>query len=256
MGLVPSANRSTLKVNLQTHNALDGATMRQKILVVDDDRLTRRSLSLHLEDAGYEAIVAGDGAEAIELAELHHPDLILLDVVMPGMDGHEVLRKLQSHADRIPVIYVTARRRELDELVGLELGADDYVTKPFDIDILLARIKAVLRRTAMPADSGVSKPIQVGDLYIDPVAHVARMGQEEIEFTPKEFDLLLYLAENASQVVSVEQILDNVWGEGWIGEDQTVYVHIRWLRTKIEEDPRNPKRLLTIRGVGYKLIPI
>ena len=230
--------------------------MRQKILVVDDDRLTRRSLSLHLEDAGYETIVAGDGAEAIELAELHHPDLILLDVVMPGMDGHEVLRRLQPNLGRVPVIYVTARRRELDELVGLELGADDYVTKPFEIDILLARIKAVLRRTVETADTGPSKPIHAGELFIDPVAHVARLGNDEIEFTPKEFDLLLYLAENAGQVVSVEQILDHVWGEGWIGEDQTVYVHVRWLRTKIEADPRNPKRLLTVRGVGYKLMPI
>ena len=230
--------------------------MRQKILIVDDDRLTRRSLSLHLEDAGYEAIVAGDGEEAIQLAEQNHPDLVLLDVRMPGMDGHEVLRRLQAQSDDMRVIYVTARRRELDEIVGLELGADDYVTKPFDIDILLAHIKAVLRRTVAAADKRADEPISVGDLVIDPAAHVVRLCDAPVELTPKGFDLLLYLAQNAGQVVSMDQILDHVWGEEWIGENQTVYVHVRWLRTKIESDPQHPKRLLTVRGVGYKLVSV
>ncbi len=230
--------------------------MRQKILIVDDDRLTRRSLSLHLEDAGYETIIASNGVEALQLVEQRQPDLILLDVLMPEMDGHEVLRLLQTQSGHVPVIYVTARRREIDEVVGLELGADDYVTKPFDIDILLARIKAVLRRAAVPSESSPPEPLRVGDLFIDPAGHVVHIGGSEVEFTPKEFELLLYLAQNAGQVMSVQQILNHVWGEGWIGEDQTIYVHVRWLRTKIEEDPRNPQRLLTIRGVGYKLLPI
>jgi DNA-binding response OmpR family regulator len=230
--------------------------VRQKILVVDDDRLTRRSLSLHLEDAGYEAIVARDGMEAIQLAQQRRPDLILLDIVMPGMDGHEVLRQLRAQSSSVPIIYVTGRRRELDELLGLELGADDYVTKPFDIDIVLARVKAVLRRTVISPEPKTPEPLQVGDLFIDPAAYVVRIGGDEVEFTPKEFDLLFYLAQNAGKVVSVEQILNHVWGEGWIGEDQTVYVHVRWIRKKIEADSRHPQRLLTIRGVGYKLLPI
>ena len=229
--------------------------MRQKILVVDDDRLMRRSLSLHLEDAGYEALTASDGLEAVQLAEQNRPDLILLDILMPGMDGHDVLRRLREQSNDVPIIYVSARRRELDELVGLELGADDYVTKPFDIDILLARIKAVLRRTVAPHEQPGPDPLHVGDLWIDPAAHVVRVGDEEVEFTPKEFDLLVYLAQNAGQVVSVTEILNHVWGEAWVGEEQTVYVHIRWLRTKIEADPQHPQRLLTIRGVGYKLVP-
>jgi len=174
---------------------------------------------------------------------------------MPGMDGHDVLRRLREQSNDVPIIYVSARRRELDELVGLELGADDYVTKPFDIDILLARIKAVLRRTAAPHEPPGPEPLRTGDLWIDPAAHVVRIGDEEVEFTPKEFDLLVYLAQNAGQVVSVTEILNHVWGEAWVGEEQTVYVHIRWLRTKIEADPQHPQRLLTIRGVGYKLVP-
>ncbi len=229
--------------------------MRLRILIVDDDRLIRRSLALHLEDAGYEALAAGDAFEALKLLDEQAVHLILLDVAMPGMDGHDALRHIRQKT-QAPVIFVTGRRRELDELVGLELGADDYVTKPFDIDILLARIKAVLRRSAALVAPHEEAFVSVGDLRIDVHAHVARQHGRELELTPKEFDLLLYLAQNPGQVVSMQQMLDHVWGEGWIGEEQTVYVHIRWLRTKIEETPASPRRLITVRGVGYKLTPV
>ncbi len=225
------------------------------ILVVDDDQLMRRSVSVGLQAAGYSTETAGSGEEALTKARSIQPHLVLLDIGLPGIDGLETLRALQQEIDA-PVIFVTARRQELDEIVGLELGADDYVTKPFDINVLLARVKAVLRRSVVGKDSGgASIPSQfvVGDLEMDVTAHQVTVAGRSVELTPREFHLLAYLARRAGEAVSIAEILENVWGEEWVGETQTVYVHIRWLRTKIEEDAARPRRIHTVRGVGYRL---
>lgn len=229
------------------------------ILLVDDDALLRRSLVLNLEEAGYRASAAATAEEALVLAERDRPDLILLDIGLPGMDGLDALRHFQSRM-RVPVIFLTARRRELDEVLGLELGADDYITKPFDKDVLLARIRTVLRRIAqseLSLTAGTEEgPLVVGDLAIDTAAHSVTVAGESLELTPLEFDLLHALAENAGHVLSVDDLLDRVWGEEYVGQPQVVYVHIHWLRERLEKDPQNPRRIVTVRGVGYKLQPV
>lgn len=229
--------------------------MTTHILVVDDDALLRRSLSVSLERAGYRVSTAANAEDALGLARRDRPDLVILDIGLPGIDGLEALRLFQPQLN-IPVIFLTARRRELDEVLGLELGAEDYVTKPFDQDVLLARIKVVLRRSqsTSPATTG-SGPLVVGDLTIDPGAHTVTVKGKPLELPPREFDLLHALALEAGHVVSVDDLLVRVWGAEYAGESQVVYVHVRWLREKLEEDPQNPRRVITIRGVGYKLEP-
>lgn len=223
------------------------------ILLVDDDALVRRSLAFNLEQAGYRVSTAASAEAALGLARRDPPDLILLDIGLPGMDGLDALRNFREQADT-PVIFVTARRRELDQALGLELGADDYVTKPFDVNVLLARIKAVLRRSERSTPSRTMPDrLEVGDLVIEPPAHLATLAGEPLVLAPREFDLLCVLALNAGQVISVDDLLAQVWGAEYEGETQGVYVHIRWLREKIESDPQNPQRIITVRGVGYKL---
>jgi DNA-binding response OmpR family regulator len=226
--------------------------MSKHILLVDDDDLMRRSLAFNLEQAGYRTSTAADAESALRLARRDPPDLILLDIGLPHMDGLDALRNFRQEADT-PVIFVTARRRELDQALGLELGADDYVTKPFDLNVLLARIKAVLRRSERAAAPIPSDRLEVGDLLIDAPAHVVTLGGVPLELAPREFALLYALALQAGQVVSVDDLLAQVWGAEFAGEPQVVYVHIRWLREKIEADPQQPRRILTVRGVGYKL---
>jgi DNA-binding response OmpR family regulator len=229
------------------------------ILLVDDDALLRRSLVLNLEEAGYGASASATAEDALALAERDRPDLILLDIGLPGMDGLDALRHFESRIG-VPVIFLTARRRELDEVLGLELGADDYITKPFDKDVLLARIKTVLRRVAqseVPTPAEVEEsPLVVGDLVIDCAAHSVTIAGQPAELTPLEFDLLHVFAEKAGHVLSVNDLLNRVWGEEYIGQPQVVYVHIHWLRERLEEDPQNPRRIVTVRGVGYKLEPV
>jgi DNA-binding response OmpR family regulator len=227
--------------------------MGKHILLVDDDALLRRSLAFNLEKAGYRVSTAATGEDGLARARLDPPDLVLLDIGLPGMDGLDALRRLQRQTE-VPVIFLTARRRELDQVLGLELGADDYVTKPFDIDVLLARIKAVLRRAA-PAPLPAPAPLAVGDLTVDPAAHIVTVGGRAVELTPREFDLLHALAAEAGRVVSVDDLLGRVWGAEYVGEPQVVYVHVRWLREKLEGDPSHPRRIVTVRGRGYKLIP-
>jgi len=227
--------------------------MGKHILIVDDDALLRRSLAFNLEKAGYRASAAATAEDALALVRLDPPDLVLLDIGLPGMDGLDVLRALRRQID-VPVIFLTARRRELDQVLGLELGADDYVTKPFDIDVLLARIKAVLRRTApVPTPARGLAPLRVGDLVIDPAAHTVTVGGRDVELAPREFDVLYALALEAGRVVPVDDLLARVWGAEYAGEPQAVYVHVRWLREKLEDDPTHPRRIVTVRGVGYKL---
>lgn len=225
------------------------------ILLVDDDALLRRSLAFNLEQAGYRVSTAASAEDALALAQRDLPDLVLLDIGLPGMDGLEALRHFQERLG-LPVIFLTARRRELDEVLGLELGADDYITKPFDLDVLLARIKAVLRRARRAqAATAEPAPLVVGDLVIDPAAHTVTVGGRPLDLPPREFDLLHALALEAGHVVSVDNLLVRVWGAEYEGESQVVYVHIRWLREKIEEDPHDPRRIITMRGVGYRLEP-
>ncbi len=214
----------------------------------------RRSLTFNLEQAGYRVSAAANAEDALALARRDPPDLILLDIGLPGMDGLDALRNFQQRADT-PIIFVTARRRELDQALGLELGADDYITKPFDVNVLLARIKAVLRRyeRSTPPKPAAPDRLEVGDLVIEAAAHVVTLAGEPLDLAPREFALLYALALNAGQVVSVDDLLAQVWGAEYEGETQAVYVHIRWLREKIEADPQKPQRIITVRGVGYRL---
>jgi DNA-binding response OmpR family regulator len=225
------------------------------ILLVDDDPLLRRSLAFNLEKAGYRASTAASAEDALALARHDPPDLVLLDIGLPGMDGLEALRRFRS-AGQVPIIFVTGRRRELDEILGLELGADDYVTKPFEIDILLSHIKAVLRRAqSAAAEPPGPQPLVVGDLAIDPAAHTVTVAGRAVDLPPRDFELLHALALEAGHVVALDDLLSRVWGAEYAGETQVVYVHIRWLREKLEEDPHHPRRLVTVHGVGYKLVP-
>ena len=229
--------------------------MVRNILLVDDDALMRRSLAFHLEQAGYHVQTAATAEDALEFVRHSPPDLAILDIGLPGMDGLDALREMKSQHN-LPVIFLTARRRELDEVVGLELGADDYITKPFDVDVVLARIKAVLRRTG--ATSTLEKPSErllLGDLEIDPESHTVSCAGRFLNLSPREFDLLLALAGKPDKVISTEDLLVQVWGAEFVGQPQVVYVHIRWLRQKLETDPNHPQRIQTVRGVGYKLVP-
>lgn len=229
--------------------------MQKHILVVDDDALMRRSMAFNLEQAGYRASNAANAEDALAMAHRDRPDLVLLDIGLPGMDGLDALRSFRDQVN-VPVIFVTARRRELDEILGLELGAEDYITKPFEMSVLLAHVKAVLRRAgpAQPA-TDQNETIIAGDLTIDPLAHTATLASQPLELTRREFDLLHTLMLHAGQVLSTQDLLTNVWGAEYIGEPQVVYVHIRWLREKLETVPEKPKRIVTVHGVGYKLIP-
>jgi DNA-binding response OmpR family regulator len=229
--------------------------MAPHLLIVDDDSLLRRSLGLQLEQAGYRTSLAANAEDALALAQRDRPDLILLDMGLPGMDGLEALKYFKQQAD-VPVIFVTARRRELDTILGLELGADDYITKPFNPDVLLARVKAVLRRAAAPVAAATApEQLVVGDLVVDPAAHTVTVAGRPVELTGREFALLHALALEAGKVLSVDDLIARVWGAEFSGESQVVYVHVRWLREKIEDDPNAPTRIVNVRGVGYKLVP-
>jgi len=228
--------------------------MATSILLIDDDPLLRRSLAFNLERAGYLVSSVANAEEALEHVRNVPPDLVLLDIGLPGMDGLDTLRHIRAHMGP-PVIFLTARRREMDQVLGLELGADDYVTKPFDLDVLLARIKAVIRRSHSALSPAKPDPLVVGDLTINAAAHSVTIGEQLVDLPPREFDLLYVLAAEAGRVVSVDDLLERVWGTGYEGESQVVYVHIRWLREKVELEPHHPRRIVTVRGVGYKLEP-
>ena len=229
--------------------------MSRHILIIDDDALMRRSVSLHLEQQNFRTSTAASAEDALALARRDPPDLILLDIGLPGMDGLQAIRHFQREMEAVPVIFVTARRRELDTIVGLELGADDYITKPFNLDILTAHVRAILRRAERSGSSPVApEPLAVGDLRIDPAAHVVTIDGRPINLTGKEFAVLHALALEAGKVVSTDDLLSRVWGAEFEGEPQVVYVNIRWLREKIEADPNAPRRIVNVRGVGYKLM--
>jgi len=229
--------------------------MPKHILLVDDDDLMRRSLTFGLEQAGYRLSSAENAEDALALSRRDPPDLVLLDIGLPGMDGLDALRHFKAQLG-VPVIFLTARRREFDEVLGLELGADDYLTKPVNLDLVTAHVKAVLRRSE-PQGSVLPQvsPVVVGDLVLDPTAHTVTIGGRPVELRPREFNLLHTLALQPNAVISTDDLLANVWGAEFIGQPQVVYVHIRWLRQKIEADPDQPRRIITVHGIGYKLTP-
>lgn len=225
------------------------------ILVVEDDSNLLAVLKYNLDREGYRVITAADGAQALEKARQVKPDLIILDIMLPELSGYEVCRILRRETT-IPILMLTAKAEEVDTIVGLEIGADDYVTKPFSMRELLARVRAMLRRSGMTetVSTGTKKVIVIDDLQVDVDAHRVFLKDTELVLSPKEFELLAFLAQNKGLVFKREQLLERVWGYDYAGDTRTVDVHIRWLRQKIEHDPSHPRRLLTIRGAGYKII--
>lgn len=222
----------------------------QKILVVEDETSIREVVNLYLKRAGYEVVLAKDGLEAIEALTKEMPDLIVLDLMLPHVDGMEITRWLRERGD-VPIIMLTARREESDRIAGLEMGADDYVVKPFSPQELVSRVRAVLRRTHGSL-SKTESILSFGSLTIDPATRLVKKDGEEKVLTAKEFDLLLVLARHPRQVFSRNQLLDRVWGLSDYIDPSTVTVHVRRLREKIERDPSKPEHIVTVWGVGYK----
>jgi DNA-binding response OmpR family regulator len=230
--------------------------MAEKILIVEDELTLQETLAYNLKHQGYEVETAGDGQTAIDKAKQINPDLILLDIMLPGIDGFEVCRILRKDMS-VPILMLTARDDEIDRVVGLEVGADDYLIKPFSMRELIARVKALLRRVRlmqnMNKDSeSTHKIFHLNNIFIDETRHEVIINDEPLNLKPKEYDLLLYLARHRGHVLSREQILKEVWGWDYFGDSRTIDVHIRWLREKIEENPAEPKRIITIRSVGYR----
>ncbi|MGH2975212.1 MAG: response regulator transcription factor [Solirubrobacterales bacterium] len=225
------------------------------VLVVDDEPTIVEVVARYLERAGYDALEAADGPEALRLAELRRPDLIVLDVMLPGIDGIEVMRRLHERDGKpVPVILLTARGEESDRLVGLRRGADDYVVKPFSPAELVARVDAVLRRVSPPAEEA-PEPIEVGPLRIDPAMRTVTLEGEGVSLTQREFDLLAFLAANPGRVFSRDQLMEAVWGYPFFTDASTVTVHVRRLRAKLGDDSSEPRFIETVWGVGYRLKP-
>jgi len=233
---------------------LDDGAPRPRVLVVEDDRNVADVVVRYLEREGFDVVGVGDGYEALTRAEAEPPDIVVLDLMLPGLDGLEVCRRLRASTP-VPVIMLTARGEEDDRIAGFEVGADDYVSKPFSPRELTARVKAVLRRASSPTIRAVeSGPIVAGDLVVDPAAHEARRGGELVALTAREFDLLCFLAQRPRRVFRREELLERVWGYTY-GDTSTVTVHIRRLREKLEDDPSAPTRITTVWGVGYRFDP-
>jgi len=229
--------------------------MPHRILVIEDNHDIARLVALHLRDLSYQVDLESDGRSGLQRALQGHYDLIILDIMLPGLDGLEVCRRLRAASVHTPVLMLTARTTELDRVLGLELGADDYLTKPFSIMELLARVKAIIRRAGLAEsqrpDSGADI-IHINGLLIDPVRRAVSVDDSAVELTAREFDLLHYFASHPGQVFSREQLLNSVWGYGHDGYEHTVNSHINRLRKKIERDPADARYILTVWGVGYK----
>lgn len=232
--------------------------MSEKILVVEDEPTLVETLAYNLNRQGYAVVTATDGHAALAVARREQPDLIVLDLMLPGLDGFEVCRILRQEMNA-PILMLTARTDEVDRVVGLEMGADDYLTKPFSMRELLARVKALLRRVRLMREEAAtasaptsSERIEVGDLVIDLARRELTREGQLIHLKPKEYDLLVFLVRHAGIVLSRDLILERVWGWDFDGDSRTVDVHVRWLREKIEPDPAHPTRIVTVRGVGYR----
>ena len=220
-----------------------------RLLLVEDENTMRETLALNLRAEGYHVDEAADGEKGLEVARASEYDLLVLDVMLPKLDGLTMCRILRRESS-VPIILLTARGTETDKIIGLETGADDYIVKPFSLGEFLARVRAALRRGAVqrePANELVS-----GDLHLDLIAHRAWRKEAEIDMAPREFDLLAALMRNRGAVLTRDLLLARVWGEDYVGDARTVDVHIRWLRQKVEEDPSEPQRILTVRGIGYR----
>jgi two-component system OmpR family response regulator len=223
------------------------------VLVVEDDQTLLSVLEYNLAKEGYSVVTATDGVHALEAARKEKPDLIILDIMLPKISGFEVCRILRKEMT-VPILMLTAKDDELDKIAGLDLGADDYMTKPFSMRELLARVRAMLRRAEMQAPKlAAENQLKFGDIEVDIRRHAVTKCGNILSLTPKEFDLLTFLARNKGLVFSRDQLLEKVWGYDYSGDTRTVDVHVRWLREKIEDNPDEPKRLVTVRGVGYKL---
>ena len=237
--------------------AVEAALSKKSVLVVEDEENLLEALRYNLEREGYQVHTAADGGDGLELARKLNPSLVLLDIMLPTLDGFEVCRILRRESE-VPILILTAKGEEVDRVVGLELGADDYITKPFSIRELVARVRNTLRRTQYleeshsPADSEVES-YRVGNLEIDRHRHEARLAGTPLNLKPKEFDLLALLAANQGRAFTRDQILEKVWGYDYIGQTRTVDVYISWLREKLQADPTTARSIVTIRGVGYRL---
>jgi DNA-binding response OmpR family regulator len=222
-----------------------------RILLVDDEPLITDSLTYSLQREGFEVKAVGDGPDALKEVKDFMPDLIVLDIMLPTMSGIEVCRRLRKDS-AVPVIMLTARGEEIDRVLGLEVGADDYLAKPFSFRELLARIRSILRRVELDRQVTQLQPVTLGDLSLDPVARRVYKGKQELQLSAREFDLLTTLIKNAGRALSREELLSEVWGEDWIGDPRTLDVHVRWLRLKVEDDPASPVYIQTVRGHGYR----
>jgi DNA-binding response OmpR family regulator len=222
--------------------------MGDSLLLVEDDITLRETLALNLGNAGYEVTTAGDGFAALEAARSREPDLVLLDLMLPELDGLTVCRTLRGFSD-VPVIMLTARTGELDKIVGLESGADDYLTKPFSMGELQARIRALLRRAG---NREPREELRSGDLLLNMVSRRATVAGTELLLSPKEFNLLAEMMRHRGSVLSRDLLMTRVWGYDYLGDNRTVDVHVRWLREKIEENPAEPRRIVTVRALGYR----
>jgi DNA-binding response OmpR family regulator len=221
-----------------------------RVLFVEDESSISGPFSKALAREGFEPFVAATAARALELADQIEPDIVLLDLTLPDGDGRDVCRALRRRSD-VPIVMLTARGTETDRIVGLELGADDYVVKPFSGAEVIARIRAILRR-ATPESTDTPEPVSVGALDVDIAARRVHLNGEELQLSRKEFDLLAELIRHAGRVVTREQLMDRVWDENWFGSTKTLDVHIRWLRQKLGDDPSEPQYLHTVRGVGFR----
>lgn len=223
----------------------------EKILIVDDEEHILELIKFNLESKGYKVITAANGIDALKIAKSEQPNLILLDLMIPGIDGYDVCKEVrrENSISDTPIIMITAKSEELDKILGLELGADDYITKPFSIRELLARVKAVLRRTTIQP---VDKSFKFGNVVVDFEKHEVTKEGKKIELTLKEFELLEILIKNKGRVMTRDFLLDKIWGYEYIGETRTVDVHIRHLRQKVEDDDKSPQYVETIRGIGYR----
>ena len=227
-----------------------------KILVIEDDRILREALRYNLVAAGYEVVVASDGGEGLVSARQSSPDVVVLDLMLPSLSGMEVCKALRRDGSILPIIMLTARDSEIDRIGGLESGADDYVTKPFSMRELIARVTAQIRRMQMIksiSQNATDEILDLGELVINRASRNVTLNGKSVYLRPREFDLLTHMAANPGRVYTRDQLLHDVWGFEYIGDTRTVDVHVRWLRLKIEEDPARPKILGTVRGVGYRI---